>query len=124
MDTTCGFDVLVEGDGKVAVIDYDGPSERTILPGGRLTLTEPDTGETISVTATGPALDTFDETPDGGFVLVRVGTGAWVIPTGDGLLWIRGCWTGTLVVQADGSTDGPSYDFSGARVVDLCDDLG
>lgn len=124
VDSSCGFDVLVEGDGTVGVIDYAGPSERLIFPKSRLTLTNVATGASVSVNASGPALDTYTDDSDGGFTLTRVGTGGWVIPTGDAILWIRGRWTGTLVVEADGSTTGPVYDFGTARVVDLCDDLG
>jgi hypothetical protein len=121
-DESCGFPVEIQLTGFVHTITWvneDGSVRRIeAFPQGKATLTNPETGESITHNAAGPAHVT--ENPDGSFTLV--GTGNWGWPnhpeTGEpGIFQLSGRFV--LSVDAEGNE---SFRFVG-RFVDLCAEL-
>ena len=121
-EESCGFPVEIHLTGFVLRIEWvneDGSVRRIeAFPQGKATLTNPDTGESITVNAAGPVHVT--ENPDGSFTLV--GTGNWGFSshpeTGEaGQFQVSGHWVFSL--DAEGNE---SFRFVG-RVRDLCAEL-
>jgi hypothetical protein len=118
IDDFCGFPVLAQAEGRVAVIaflDSDGNLVKTIEPvAGRLqtTLTNLDTGTTLTIHASGPG--TLVLTPEGEFVSFTT-LGAWFV-TQDPTTFERGAFLiqGRRELSAE-----TGFEFHG-RVVDLC----
>lgn len=122
VDESCGFPVEIQLTGfvhRITWVNEDGSVRRIeAFPQGKATLTNPDTGESITHNAAGPAHVT--ENPDGSFTLV--GTGNWGWPnhpqTGEpGIFQLSGRFV--LSVDAEGNE---SFRFVG-RFVDLCAEL-
>jgi hypothetical protein len=121
VDDFCGFDVLAQAEGRVAVIaffDEAGNLVRTIEPvAGRLqtTLTNVATGETIVLHASGPGI--LELSPEGDFISFTT-LGAWFV-TQDPTTGERGAYLlqGRRELSADAG-----FEFHG-RVVDLCAEL-
>jgi hypothetical protein len=121
-EKSCGSPVEIHQTGfeiRIEWVDEDG-SVRFIVafPQGRTTLTNPDTKESITVSAAGPAHVT--DNPDGSFTLV--GTGTWGWPnhpeTGaPGIFQLSGRFV--LSVDAEGNA---SFSFVG-DFIDLCAEL-
>lgn len=118
----CGFEVLIEFEGKEKFIELDGRLH-IIAPGQKATLTNLETGASTRVNISGPATITDTPTADGGFVSELRGRGNWV-HTAPGRLWhTSGLWTQWRVFDADGNLVDAGEDFSRTRSVDLCDAL-
>ena len=120
-DDFCGFPVLARAEGTVAVIAFlDGAGNlvKTIEPvAGRLqtTVTNLDTGETLTLHASGPGI--LELSPAGDFVSFTT-LGAWFV-TQDPTTGERGAYLlqGRRELSAEAG-----FEFHG-RVVDLCAEL-
>jgi hypothetical protein len=121
--SVCGFDVLLEQEGKTAVLAFDSGRIHTFDPGMTATLTNLSTEETITLNAAGPSQITETAGPDGGFTGVRTATGNWLHFHPDGIIYTSGYWTQTVVVDDMGNLVSSEEDLSRARVVDLCQEL-
>jgi hypothetical protein len=121
VDHFCGFPVLARAEGRVAVIDFfdaNGNLVKSIQPvAGRLqtTVTNLDTGTTITLHASGPGI--LELSPDGDFVSFTT-LGAWFV-TQDPTTGERGDFLlqGRRELNAE-----TGFEFHG-RVVDLCAEL-
>lgn len=121
-EESCGFPVEIHQRGFVIGItwvDEDGSVRRIeAFPQGRATLTNPDTGESITVNAAGPAHIT--DNPDGSFTLVGTGTWGWPNHPETGALGIfQLAGRFVLAVDAEGNA---SFSFVG-QFIDLCAEL-
>jgi hypothetical protein len=116
----CGFDVLVELEGKEGLIFF-ADHLRLIAPGQKATLTNLENGNSTTVNISGPGTDTIVENPDGGFTGTLVGTGNWIGFLDADIVHISGYFVDTIVVDADGNLVSQEIDLSRARVVSLCD---
>lgn len=122
VDDRCGFDVLIEGEGKEGFIFFDG-SARLIFPGLRTTLTNLETGETISLNDAGPGSVTDTVYPDGSFSSTLTGTGNWTHGLPDDIVHTTGLFTETVMFDSAGNLVDHELDLSRARVISLCDAL-
>lgn len=116
----CGFDVLVEVEGKHGEMTVGGHFQ-TFDPGLTDTLTNLDTGESVRVNAAGPGQVTVTPTADG-FVAVLKATGNWMHGQPGQLLWTHGLWFERVVVEG-GNIVERDKDLSRTHVVDMCEVL-
>jgi hypothetical protein len=118
----CGFLVEIHQTGfviRIEWVDEDGNVRRIeAFPQGKATFTNPETGESITVNAAGPAH--LIENPNGS--LTVVGTGNWgfdINPETDEPGWFQVSGRWVFSVDAEGNED---FHFVG-RVRDLCAEL-
>jgi hypothetical protein len=116
---TCGFDVLIEGGGKQGLIFF-ADHVRLIAPGQWATFTNLETGESMTISNSGPGKYTFSENEHGGVTVTLTGTGNWGHDHGDELILTSGLFVATFVFDADWNLVSFDEDNSRARVVDLC----
>jgi hypothetical protein len=109
IDESCDFPVEIHQRGfviRITWVDEDGSVRRIeAFPQGRATLTNPDTGERITVNAAGPAHIT--DNPDGSFTLVGTGTWGWPNHPETGALGIFQL-KGRFVLAVDAEATPPS----------------
>lgn len=118
----CGFEVLIEFEGKEKFIEHDGRLHIK-APGQKATLTNLETDASTRVNISGPATITETPTDEGGVVSELRGRGNWV-HTAPGRLWYTsGLWTQWREFDAHGNLVDAGEDFSRTRTVDLCDAL-
>ena len=110
----CSFPVLVEGSGKMNVIDLPNGDTLYKNPGTRVTLTNEETGKQVTYVSTG----TIRATELEGGELSMVSTGQTVIHSPNiGILALKGRFT---FVEEDGNFSQPKGDGS---IINVCDQL-
>ena len=121
----CGFPVRIESTGLVIVTTFTDSEgnlvkQSVVLPGGKQVLTNRDTGESITIVITGPAI--FHTNPDGSGFFRAVGPWNWTLGhpvTGEPGMFRT---TGQVLLAFDAEGNTTSIDLKGS-VVDLCDRL-
>ncbi len=124
-DGGCAFPVLFHDEGKGAIVttftDRAGNPVRQIqtFPQDTETLTNLDTGKSITVVTTGPIFFQFE--PDGSASLIFTGHTPFIVNpiTGEPGIWYS---SGQLVATFDPDGNLTSLDFTG-NFVNLCDQL-
>jgi hypothetical protein len=113
---SCGFPVQVTTTGKVKYIQH-GDQLITIAPAQKATLTNPSTGESISVNLAGA----FHETvlPNGDLVGRGTGHNVFGGPGAGGIIYT----TGNVSYTQDADTGVVTFTRRSAKMVNLCDAL-
>jgi hypothetical protein len=127
----CGFLLLFEFEGKSGEIIFEPRGHRveqrenTFDPGTKVTVTNPSTGESITLNAAGPMTRTLTPNDDGGFTGTAEARGNWIhIHETEGeILWTNGYFIQTAQLDAGFNLISFEEDLSKARVTDLCDVL-
>jgi hypothetical protein len=126
----CGFDVMIESEGKSGAIIFETRGDvvqrvNTFDPGTTATLTNLNTGESITLNTAGPMTRTLTANDDGGFTGTAEGRGNWIhIHEAEAeLLWTNGYFIQTAQLDASFNLISFEEDLSRSRVTDLCDVL-
>jgi hypothetical protein len=110
----CGFPVLNEVTGKTKSIEHAG-NTKIISPNQRVTLTNTQTGESVSYVITG--VGRFSET-DTGFTLRLTGRNLFFGPGIEGIIYTTG--TQTFTIDEEGTA---TLAVSHGKVINVCNVL-